>query len=82
MHRFLRAVGFSNISSKQDMDKLIGISMDKPSVSKQILSGDGRKMTELSQPSAENMTNSAFFTLTIIFRIAAALSSQCALMSP
>ena len=54
MHRFLRAVGFSNISSKQDMDKLIGISMDKPSVSKQILSGDGRKMTELSHEFAHN----------------------------
>ena len=54
MHRFLRAVGFSNISSKQDMDKLLGISMDKPSVSKQILSGDGRKMTELSHEFAHN----------------------------
>ena len=37
MHRFLRAVGFSNISSKQDMDKLLGISMDKPSVSKHFI---------------------------------------------
>lgn len=90
MHRFLRAVGFSNISSKQDMDKLIGISMDKPSVSKQILSGDGRKMTELSHEFAHNTgltirgeyDKLGFFTLTIIFRIAAALSSQCALMSP
>ena len=54
MHRFLRAVGFSNISSKQDMDKLLGISMDKPSVSKQILSGDSRKITELSHEFAHN----------------------------
>ena len=45
MHRFLRAVGFSNITTKQDMDKLLGITMDKPSVSKQILSKDGRKIT-------------------------------------
>lgn len=54
MHRFLRAVGFSNISSKQDMDKILGISMDKPSVSKQTLSKDGSKITELSHEFAHN----------------------------
>ena len=54
MHRFLRAVGFSNITTKQDMDKLLGITMDKPSVSKQILSKDGRKITELSREFAHN----------------------------
>ena len=28
MHRFLRAVGFSNITTKQDMDKLLGITTE------------------------------------------------------
>lgn len=34
MHRFLRAIGFSNISTRQDMDKLIGIIMDQPNTIK------------------------------------------------
>lgn len=31
MHSYLRAVGFSNVKSRKELDKIIGIVMDKPS---------------------------------------------------
>ena len=34
MHRFLRAVGFSSIKTRHELDKLVGIIMDQPNLTK------------------------------------------------
>ncbi len=47
MHRFLRAVGFSNINSRQDMDKLIGIIMNNPNSINKCNMADGNVYTEM-----------------------------------
>lgn len=46
MHRFLRAIGFSDINSRHDMDKLLGIIMNEP---------DRQKKTEINQKTYTEM---------------------------
>ncbi len=54
MHRFLRAIGFRNINSRQDMDKLLGIIMNEPDRQKK-MEQDGRIYTEMSKDFGHNM---------------------------
>ncbi len=49
MHRFLRAIGFSNINTRQDMDKLIGIIMEQPNFTKKADPNDGNTYTEITK---------------------------------
>ena len=43
MHSFLRAVGFSKIKSREELDKILGLVMTKPSFNKRISFEDGQK---------------------------------------
>lgn len=49
MHRFLRAVGFNNISTRNEMDKLIGIIMSQPSCTKKAKHTNGNIYTEITK---------------------------------
>ena len=49
MHRFLRAIGFSNINSRKDMDKLIGIIMDQPKLVKKADTENDSTYTEITK---------------------------------
>ena len=49
MHRFLQAIGFSNINSRNDLDKLIGIIMDKPNVIKKAAPVNDNIYTEITK---------------------------------
>ena len=48
MHRFLRAVGFSDIDNRQSKDKLLGHVMSNPNINKQLELPNKNKYTELS----------------------------------
>ena len=49
MHRFLRAVGFSNIRTRQDLDKLVGVIMDKPDLTKKATHNGENIYTEITK---------------------------------
>ncbi len=49
MHRFLRAIGFNNITTQQEMKKLLGIIMDKPSWTKKVKYSNGNIYTEITK---------------------------------
>ena len=55
MHRFLRAVGFSNIIARQDIDKLLGHIMNDPTVKKQAEIDSENKYTEISKEFAHRI---------------------------
>lgn len=55
MHEFLRAVGFSNVKNRTDLDKILGIVMDRPSEKKSYKKEDKITLTELSLNFAERM---------------------------
>lgn len=46
MHRFLRAIGFSNINNRKNMDKLLGIILSQPDVCKRAELSPDRIYTE------------------------------------
>lgn len=78
MHRFLRAIGFSNINTRQDLDKLVGVIMDKPNLAKKA-SHDGENIyTEITKEFAPHTgitlrgeyDKLGFFILNIIFHTA------------
>ena len=48
MHRFLRAVGFSRIKERKDLDNLLGRIMNQPDKKNQILISPGKTYTEFS----------------------------------
>ncbi len=54
MHRFLRAIGFSNINDRQDMEKLLGIILNQPDVSKKAEIAPKRVYTELRKEFAHH----------------------------
>lgn len=54
MHRFLRAIGFSDITSRQNMDKLLGIIMNEPDKQKKT-EINGKVYTEMSKDFGHNM---------------------------
>ncbi len=47
MHSYLRAVGFSNLNNRKELDKIIGIVMDQPSELKKIKISDTETMAEM-----------------------------------
>ena len=49
MHRFLRAIGFSNIRTRQDLDKLVGVIMDKPNLTKKASHNGESIYTEITK---------------------------------
>ena len=49
MHRFLRAIGFSNIGTRQDLDKLVGVIMDKPNLTKKASHNGESIYTEITK---------------------------------
>lgn len=55
MHRFLRAVGFSNINTRQDLDKLLGIIMDKPNTKRKATLDEETTYTEMSMEFARRI---------------------------
>lgn len=54
MHRFLRAIGFSDINSRSDMDKLLGMIMNDPDRQKK-LEKNNQTYTEMSRDFGHNM---------------------------
>lgn len=54
MHRFLRAIGFSDIMSRQNMDKLLGIIMNQPDKKKKT-EINGKVYTEMSKEFGHNI---------------------------
>ena len=40
MHSFLRTVGFSNITSRKELDKVLGLVMTHPTLDKHAFSSD------------------------------------------
>lgn len=55
MHSYLRAVGFSNINNRVDLDKLIGIVMDQPTGKYSIKKSDKSVFTEISRDFGEKI---------------------------
>ena len=49
MHLFVRAVGFSNIRTRQDLDKLVGVIMDKPDLTKKATHNGENIYTEITK---------------------------------
>ena len=49
MHRFLRAVGFSSIKTRHELDKLVGIIMDQPNLTKKASLGSENIYTEITK---------------------------------
>ena len=49
MHRFLRAVGFSSIKTRHELDKLVGIIMDQPNLTKKASLGGENIYTEITK---------------------------------
>jgi len=49
MHRFLRAVGFNNINTRHELDKLIGVIMDQPNLVKKAGNDGGNIYTEITK---------------------------------
>ena len=57
MHSFLRAAGFSNITSREELDKVLGLVMTHPTLDKSVFSSDGshKKIVEKSLDFSERM---------------------------
>lgn len=55
VHSYLRAVGFSEIKTRADLDKIIGMVMDQPMVSYVTRKGEHSVLTEISKDFAERM---------------------------
>lgn len=55
MHSFLRAIGFSNINNRVDLDKIIGIVMNEPNDRYVTKISDKRVLTEISKNFSERM---------------------------
>lgn len=47
MHSYLRAVGFSKLKNRKELDKVIGIVMDQPTQLKKIKTSDKETLTEM-----------------------------------
>lgn len=54
MHRFLRSIGFSNIHTRQDMDRLLGIILNQPDSNKQHKLSASCIYTEIRKEFAHN----------------------------
>lgn len=54
MHRFLRSIGFSHINNRQDMDKLLGIIMSQPDLTKKAALSKNHTYTEFRREFARN----------------------------
>ncbi|MBO5483967.1 MAG: DUF3881 family protein [Lachnospiraceae bacterium] len=54
MHRFLRAIGFSNINNRKNMDKLLGIILSQPDVCKKAELSPDRIYTEFRKEFAHH----------------------------
>ena len=57
MHSFLRAIGFSSLKSREELDKVLGLVMTRPTSDKSTLSCDKerKKMVEMSLDFSERM---------------------------
>lgn len=55
MHSYLRAVGFSNVKSRNDLDKILGRIMDRPDEKRMKEVNDTTTLTEMKLNFAENM---------------------------
>lgn len=55
MHSFLKAVGLSNIKSRKDLDKILGLVMTHPTATKSIVSSDNKKIVEKSFDFSDRM---------------------------
>lgn len=55
MHRFLRAIGFSNINSRPDLDKILGTIMNKPDTNRKAKITEGTTYTEMSMEFARRI---------------------------
>lgn len=55
MHSYLRAVGFSNITNRKEMDRIIGIIMDQPTDKYVTKLSDTILLTEISKDFAPNL---------------------------
>lgn len=55
MHSFLRAIGFSNINNRGDLDKIVGIVMNQPTVKYVTKLNDKTVLTEISKDFSERM---------------------------
>lgn len=53
MHNYLRAVGFSNVKTRTELDKIIGMVMDQPTASYVTKKNDKVVLTEISRDFAE-----------------------------
>lgn len=55
MHTYLRAIGFSKIENRIDLDKVLGIVMSTPSVKKDTVLDNGIRYTEIRYDFSERM---------------------------
>lgn len=55
MHSYLRAIGFSHVKNRKELDKIIGIVMDRPLEKKSYKLEDKLTLTELSKDFSERM---------------------------
>lgn len=55
MHSYLRAIGFSNVKSRKDLDKIIGIVMDQPTEKRISKISRLEAITEIQKDFAEGM---------------------------
>lgn len=55
MHSYLRAIGFSNIKNRADLEKIIGIVMDRPTEKKSIKIDEKVTLTEFKKDFLENI---------------------------
>jgi hypothetical protein len=55
MHSYLRAVGFSNVKNRKDIEKIIGIIMDQPTEKYVTKLSDTILLTEIGKDFAENI---------------------------
>lgn len=55
MHSFLRAIGFSSIKTRNDLEKLVGIIMQSPTETHKIQISDSVTLTEISTDFIERM---------------------------
>ncbi|ROR22147.1 uncharacterized protein DUF3881 [Mobilisporobacter senegalensis] len=55
MHSYLRAIGFSKVNTRADLDKIIGMVMDQPTVSYVTSKSEKTVLTEISRDFSERM---------------------------
>src|SRR5574344_1004641 len=55
MHSYLRAVGFSNIKNRADLEKIIGIVMNQPTEKYSTKTGEKTTLTEMKKDFGKRM---------------------------